>query len=94
MKEFLNLIDKFLNKEIDFDRFYSDFNKLYASEESSKLPEKEFAFVDAINEKMFFAAKDPSDEEKKKYDYVDESAFSEWLAQQKQESANLWRDLQ
>jgi hypothetical protein len=90
MKEYLNLIDSFINKEIDFDRFYSDFNTLYRKEESSQLPENEFAFIDAINEKLFFAAKDPSDEEKQKYNYVDEAAFFDWLKQKKDENIKLW----
>jgi hypothetical protein len=90
MKDFLNIVDKFLNKEIDFDQFYSDFNNLYAKDSVSQLPEDQFKFIDEINEKMFFAAKDPSDEEKEKYNYVDEAGFSEWLKQKKQENASLW----
>jgi isopentenyldiphosphate isomerase len=90
MDIFLALIDKFLSNEIDFERFYADFNALYASEESSSLSESEFAFIDAINEKLFFAAKDPSDEEKQKYNYVDAENFAEWLKDQKQQNVPFW----
>jgi hypothetical protein len=37
------------------------------------------------------SGKDPSDEEKQKYNYVDEAAFAEWLKQEKEKNIALWK---
>ena|SRR3989344_6132915 len=94
MKEFIKLINSYLDKEIDYDKFYLEFNNVYfgegSGERNKELSNKEGEFLDNINEKMFFAAKDPSMEEKQKYNYIDADQFLEWLKQEKEDYVDLW----
>jgi hypothetical protein len=83
MNDFLKIIDAFLDKEIEFDEFYKKFNDVYSSSIASDLPEGEFAFVDEINERLFFAAKDPSKEEQEQHNYMDQNQFKDWLSEKR-----------
>lgn len=93
MKEFVSLIDSFLENKVDYNQFYSQFNELYFGEGSAdrnkKLESQQADFLDEINEKMFFAAKDPSEEERK-YKYIDEKEFFSWLQSQKSQNIKFW----
>ena len=94
MKKFIQLIDLFLLSEIDYDQFYSSFNDLYFGqshiEENKQLRREESEFLDEINEEMFFAAKDPNNEDKQKYNYIDQNQFSKWLKHTKEKNIKFW----
>jgi hypothetical protein len=90
MKPFLNIIDGLLDNRIDFDQFYSEFNELYSQQAVSDLPEHEFSFIDGINEKLCFGATNPSAEERRQHNYIDDHEFREWLRKHKSENIGLW----
>jgi hypothetical protein len=89
MKKFVDLINRFLSKEIDYDQFYSSFNDFYFNdkfeEENRGLSPQDSEFLDEINEKIFYAASDPGGEDKK-YGYIDQNEFREWLMKKKDEN--------
>lgn len=93
MVKFTSLIDSFLVGQIDFDQFYSVFNDLYFSEhhdeENMQLEQKERDFLDEINEKMFFAGKEVSAEDRK-YGYINEGEFRVWLKEEKDKNPAPW----
>jgi hypothetical protein len=90
MKEYLKLIDDFLQKKLEFTDFYSAFNILYASDSTSSLPDRQFQFIDEINEQLFFVGENPSDVERKEHNYLDDDQFRDWLGKLKQKNETLW----
>jgi hypothetical protein len=90
MKEYLKIIDDFLQMKLEFNDFYSAFNDLYASDSTSNLPDGQFQFIDEINEQLFFVGKNPSDVERKEHNYLDDEQFRDWLEKLKQKNEALW----
>lgn len=88
MKELIILIDNFINKKDSYDIFYSGFSRLYCIEPSI-YTENEEDFVSNINDRLAYAGEDTNDEDKK-YGFINADEFREWLKEQKQNNIHFW----
>ncbi|MCA9353488.1 hypothetical protein KC842_01275 [Candidatus Nomurabacteria bacterium] len=96
MKNFIELIDSFIEGKIDFEEFDKNWQKLYIGSLDKgglyeTLSDIETDFIDEIHDKEDFTTKDEKElEDLKKYNFISVNEFIEWLKEFKQKNIQLW----
>ncbi len=97
MKNFIDLIESFIEGKIDFKEFDKNWQKLYIGSSDKgelyeALSESEKDFLDEIHDKEDLATKDEKElQDLKKYNFISVKEFKEWLKDYKQKNIEIWK---
>jgi hypothetical protein len=93
MKNFIEVIDSFLNGKILFDEFFRLISAFYGSQnpEWNKLKKSEQDFVYEIYEKSTYTAEGlPKNDLDRKYGVIDEIEFKKWVGDLREKNIKFW----
>ena len=90
MKDFITLIDNFLDSKIDFKELENNFSELYLSDDYISEEEKD-KFLSEIHYQIDYVMENP-DKENKGYGFVDTKEFKEWLKDYKEKNIQFWKE--
>ncbi len=97
MKNFIDLVDSFIEGKIDFKEFDANWQKLYigssdVGELYANLSDPESDFLDEIHDKEDLVSKDKEElEELKKYSFISVEEFRKWLKDFKEKNIEMWK---
>jgi hypothetical protein len=97
MKNFIDLIESFIEEKIDFKEFDKNWQKLYIGSSDKgglyeNLSDSETDFLDEIHDKEDLVSKDEKElEDLKKYNFISVEEFKDWLKDFKQKNLHFWK---
>lgn len=97
MKNFIDLIELFIEEKIDFKEFDKNWQKLYISSSDigelyENLSDSERDFLDEIHDKEDMVAYEEKElEELRQYKFISVDEFIDWLKDFKQKNIQIWK---